>query len=279
MVATVPLALLSELVEELNAGQTNAAASRMFDRLVECSEVINKQTQRRFDEYIKTRSYTARLVGNGGDLLTAYDLRLNYDLKSLTSLTNGDGTTIDTANVILKPDDPPYRILHLNKTVNTFFRWTGDPVNSIKVAGVWGCGGEWLDVTTLNGGINATVTSLATVAALEKGMLILIDTEYLYVNAVSGTGNLTASVQRGVNGSTKAAHLTGAGISRYVMDASVHRAVKRMMAWANAQVKSPLVGTATAPDGTVWPIDASAIPKDLMAVIQSLAEVASLEGV
>lgn len=60
---------------------------------------------------------------------------------------------------------------------------------------------------------------------LAAGTTILVDSEQMYVTAVSGT---TLTVERGVNGTTAASHLTAAAITRYVYDPAVHNLTLRL---------------------------------------------------
>jgi hypothetical protein len=72
-----------------------------------------------------------------------------------------------------------------------------------------------LGVTSLNGAITAAAASLA-VASFNGippiGTLFQIDSEQVLLTGLSG-GNLTWAIQRGVNGTTAAAHLTGAAVT------------------------------------------------------------------
>ncbi len=71
-----------------------------------------------------------------------------------------------------------------------------------------------LGVTALNGAITAVATAL-TVSSFNGippiGTLFAIDGEQVLLTGLSG-GNLNWTVQRGMNGTTPAAHLTGAAV-------------------------------------------------------------------
>jgi len=66
-------------------------------------------------------------------------------------------------------------------------------------------------VTTLNGAINSSVTSVVVTTAITIPInsVLKVDTEQMLVTAVSGA---TLTVTRAYNGTTAAAHLTGANV-------------------------------------------------------------------
>src|SRR5688572_11890581 len=71
---------------------------------------------------IKTRYFTARSERAGGHL-DGFDLVVRFPLVSVTTVTNGDGTAIDSANYTLLPrSDTPYRKIHLPVSGATY--WT-----------------------------------------------------------------------------------------------------------------------------------------------------------
>ena len=85
---------------------------------------------------------------------------------------------------------------------------------TLSILGSWGYTSDTVSVTTsdLIGSTTATSISVTSAADLGPAQTILIDTEQLYVTAISGN---TLTVERGVNGSTADTHSGGASLYRY----------------------------------------------------------------
>ena len=144
------------------------------------------------------------------------------DLLEVTSLTNGDGSAIAAANYLLYPTNVyPKEELRLKQSSGIAWMPDGDGnyEQVITLVGIFGyhtnyTGHAWGGCGTVAnvGGINDTVTTYTSsaVAGVEGGMLLKIDSEYLYVQSVAG---VTITVERGVNGSTAAAHVVGSVVS------------------------------------------------------------------
>jgi hypothetical protein len=75
--------------------------------------------------YDTTRTFAAQYAAQGAFLL------LDADLCVLTSVTNGDGTTLDPASYVLVTQDPPYEALRLRPEAG--ITWQG----TISVTGRW----------------------------------------------------------------------------------------------------------------------------------------------
>lgn len=66
-------------------------------------------------------------------------LKLNYDLLSVTSVVNGDGTTMSNANFLYYPlGGPPYGSILLVRTAAESFTYMDGPEQAITVTGLWG---------------------------------------------------------------------------------------------------------------------------------------------
>lgn len=156
------------------------------------------------------------------DTLSGRDLLLPDDLLSVSAFAvdsevdgTWDGETwAEGTDYVLLPDAayPKTRIAGLGWAD---YAWaTGR--RYLKITGAWGYGdGEraapW-DATSVTGTVATVAGTSLTIsvsAGLERGQTILIGSEQMYVSAVVTT---TATVIRGVNGTTAAAH-TGAAIS------------------------------------------------------------------
>lgn len=149
------------------------------------------------------------------------------DLLSVTTLKtdeNGDGTyerTWAAADYILWPLNrwPKRRVDRDRRTGSSqwaFYRGQ----RTVEIAGIWGYGtGEsatpiTASGTTTNEALDASETGVDVVSSspFEVGETILIDSEQMYVTAITGN---TLTVRRGANGSTAATHSTSTAISIY----------------------------------------------------------------
>jgi hypothetical protein len=99
-------------------------------------------------------------------------------------------------------------------------------------------------------------------------MVLRIGTEYLYVEALSGTGNLTAAVSRAYNGSIAAAHDTGTAIYRWKALPAVQSCIVRLIQLALEQDKSPTFGQRVIGDFT-FPTTVDSYPKDVIAAVRN----------
>lgn len=123
-------ATVAELKEHLN---THYDDTGLFTNLItlSCTE-INEHCGRWFVTIPQTRRYD--LLDNRESFVGKL-LLVDADLYSLTSLVNGDGSTINPDNVILRPVNwPPYFGIALKRS--SALQWVGsDP---IIVTGQWG---------------------------------------------------------------------------------------------------------------------------------------------
>ena len=153
---------------------------------------------------------------------------LNDDLQSITMLAvdlDGDGvyeSTFAVTDYFAMPhDSTPKTWLEINP--NGSYSSLGDGVHkALKVTGLFGYGNDWPasyladsgDTVQNDPSISATATTLTVVsgALFSPGQTLRIESEQLYVSAVS-SNNLT--VERGVNGTTGAVHVKTKAISIY----------------------------------------------------------------
>ena len=82
-----------------------------------------------------TRYYDA-LRDTSDDLRTLY---LDADLASITTITNGDGTTVASTHYVTEPrHSPPYRSIRLTTLADDNWTYTAAPEDAIQVLGRWG---------------------------------------------------------------------------------------------------------------------------------------------
>ena len=70
-------------------------------------------------------------------------LMLDHDLIGVTTLTNGDGTVIDSSSYILEGlggerNTAPYRFIRLKSSSGLTWTYTTDAENAISLVGAWG---------------------------------------------------------------------------------------------------------------------------------------------
>ena len=176
-------------------------------------------------------------------------LTVDEDLLAVESVENGNGAAINTANVLLKPSNlyPRYGV------ILTQDAWTSGTVKEqcIGVEGWWGyvphypnC---WRTIATLPASNldDASDTTFditeGSGALFEIGQYLLIDDEIMQVTArtlsVEVSEELTVdriTVERGVLGTTAAAHATAAPMKKFVQlpdirDAAVNMTVYKYL--------------------------------------------------
>ena len=165
----------------------------------------------------------------------------------------GDTLTVGTTVEAWPTLRTPYRLLRIMDCGCSWYsHCTSDCAPPmVKITGTWGYHRNWDDafpeVDTVQDalGINATVTTL-TVADVDgtdewgqtprisTGNLLLIGTEYLEVTATNTVAN-TATVRRGRNGSTAAAHANGVAVAVFRPEDPIRRLVIRMAAKSYAK--------------------------------------------
>lgn len=267
-----PLLLLSDYNARFKAGSgeyTTAQNAAYRDIIVQASEQLQAECGRRFDERIETRYYSAVPVRYSGDIDGA-NLWLDDDLKSVTTIVNGDGTTISTGYTLM-PRRPEYSYTHIRLDPYGTVYWTAntlDPYESIAITGVWGYGGEWVSLTTLTEELadDATTAAIADSNIYEIGMMLKIGTEYLLVTTVDSDA---ITVTRAQNGSTAATHASATAVYYWRAMPSVRQLVLRLMAWRLQQDKSPLVGQVVAGDFQ-FPVNVATMPQDVVAGIRTM---------
>lgn len=207
------------------ASEAAAIQGRKLGILKAVSRDIDTFCRRsRFGSGFGPRTGTNRYDGDGSSLL-----RLDDDLLSITSLTikaslGSSGTTYtEETDFIAHPYDTlPKRRLYGRGTSGsvTFPR----SLRSAEVAGSWGYADDRATATATASAIASTTTTSVTVSAgaeFSPGQTLLIDSEQMYVSAVTGT---TLTVERGANGTTAATHAAAAAIGIYQYHPDVHLA-------------------------------------------------------
>ena len=171
----------------------------------------------------------------------ATTLRLDDDLLAITSISavSGGGTvtlTDETQVYKLPYDTTPYRELTLVTTGSG--SWGSDQRGNL-IAGTWGYSNETASLGTAAGSASASATSLVLGGgSAYAGNTLLIGSEQLYVTASGGT----ATVVRGVNGTTAGTVALGTAISVYRYPRGVVTACLQIAQRRHRSAQSGLTG-------------------------------------
>lgn len=210
-------ATLTDLKNWRRSGGTDLVADTtddivMSDLLEGASRFIDEQACRHFYPTIETRSF---------DLPGDRELWFDDDLLELTTLTNGDDTTIASSEYILQPTNyyPKYALkLRQASSIVWLYDDDGNTEQVLDVLGFWGYHDQyskraWHLGGTLGAAMADTTTLTLTMTAghtLAAGNIIKIDSELLIVSSIDA--NTITAVARGDNGSTAATHLINAPV-------------------------------------------------------------------
>lgn len=206
----------SSTVDKAVALRVLEAVSRAYDRGLEW-QFFDKKAQTVYYDgngNLKLHLRSAAVVRGGS----------HSGLLSVTSLSideNDDGTyektAVENTDFWLTDrwlDDGPYTALEaMSRSTQLSGGWWRAP-RSVKVVGDTGYSNETEAAGTLGAAVSDTTGTSVTMTSghtVQAGNTILVDSEYLFVSAVSGN---TLTVTRGVNGSTAATHLINAAVSR-----------------------------------------------------------------
>ena len=243
-------------VNELRAsylGATQTTDDALILQMIRAtSRMIDGAAQKVFFPQVATRYF---------DIPNSRELDFDEWALSVTTLTNGAGGTITSANYNLIPkNSAAYYGLALTQTQGAIWQpdTSGNTENAIAVLGVWGYAPQDSNQFVATGGtLAAAITSTsattftATTGTIKAGYLLQIDSEYLYASAVTTGASDTVTVERGVNGSTAATHLISTAISRWTPGEMIEQ-ICRAGAAAMYKQKSNPVGESVMIDGQTF---------------------------
>jgi hypothetical protein len=219
--------------------ETGAVVGAAYDtqllRLLEsASREMDTLTHRHF--YVVAGTYY--FSGDGRVFLA------NEDILAITTLktdADGDGTYEDTltedTDFYLRPDNRWPKTWAVMAPLSSYSGFSRR-VRGVEVVGSFGYG-DGLSATPyeasgslLNGALSDTTGTSVTVdngQHFGAGQTILVDSEQMYVKAISGN---VLTVARGVNGTTAATHLDNATVNIYLYPSEVMEAVlEQAMKW------------------------------------------------
>lgn len=204
---------------------TDTADDAIIESLLRAaSRLIDRYTGRRFYPSIETHYFDVP----SADDLDPRKLKLDDDFLEITSLVNGDGTTIPSTEYDLVPKSK-YPAYALRLKDNSTYVWASDGAGNthqvIAVTGIVGYhsryGIAWLAGSTLNEDLDDSETGIDVVAgtAFAVGNIIRIENELSYLSAVV-TNTLTGT--RGENSSTATTHANTTPVKIWQIEEDVH---------------------------------------------------------
>lgn len=106
----------------------------LADLLDRATAIIDTHTQRTFAVSADTTRYFDALRDVDG-----HTLYINRDLCAITSVTNGDGTTVAASAYVTEPrNERPWYALRLKTNGAISWTYTTDPEDAIVIVGRWG---------------------------------------------------------------------------------------------------------------------------------------------
>lgn len=249
---TIWYATLADAKNELKA-QGTVDDAKLADKVRVVSRRIDRLFQSRrpfFAPYFETRDWWIRPERVDSRLRLFHIGRPLLELSSVvagtTTLTVG--TTVEAWR---ETPDRPFHSIRLMSSGNNWYRFCNDddPVLA-TIGGFWGYHRDWANAwdsvdTVQDTPLTAVATTL-TVADVDgadgwgftprisRGSLLKIEDEYLEVTATDTTAN-TATVRRGVNGTTAAAHVATTAVEVFQVEEPIRRVTARQAAFLYAR--------------------------------------------
>ncbi|MBA4420269.1 MAG: hypothetical protein C0391_03905 [Anaerolinea sp.] len=251
-----------ESVRTLADATSNADDAQYLLFIQQVSREIELISRRLFYPYIGTRNY---------DTPEDDTLIIPDDLVSITTLKNGDGSTISSDDYKLYPlnKSPKYKIVHTG-TIGWLLNSLGQRYGAIELAGVFGYVEDYANGfestgATLSAAISSsTATSCTcTTGKVKAGDLLQIESEWIYVSAVTVSTADTLTITRGVNGSTAVAHNISTAISRWKVPPTIQSLCRRAVIAYNKLRSNPL-GETIVSDGITY-----TTPRDVTKYLRS----------
>lgn len=108
------------------------------DFILKAESMVNTRCKRVFVAASDATRYFDAIEDVSADLLTLY---LDHDLCAITSITNGDGTTVTAGQYVTEPrNDKPYYAIRLRLDASISWTYNTTPENAVTVVGRWAYG-------------------------------------------------------------------------------------------------------------------------------------------
>lgn len=197
----------------------------MIEMMLESvSRYIDQWTDRTFYPRYETRYFSVPEDGR--------DLMLDDDLLAAVTVTNGDTNTIASTEWYYLPRNrsPRFAIV-LEEESDYYWETNSDGAAEyvISVAGWWGYHDNytqrgWYAASTIAEDLDNSETAwdVTSGKAYQAGQIVKVDNEMAIISSISS--NTLTVVQRGENGTTAAAHSSGATLYRWMPMESIRQA-------------------------------------------------------
>lgn len=116
------------------------------DCIARAQAIVDDYTSRVFESPADTtRVYTPIVnrassgFGIAGDLEDDYTMGLSYDIISVTTITNGDGSNVPLSAIVILPlNFTPGYAIRIKQSSGYYWTYTGTPEGSVSITGRWG---------------------------------------------------------------------------------------------------------------------------------------------
>lgn len=207
------------------------------------SAMIAQFCGRVFLPFVQTRTYDVDTPPVHGARL-----ELDADLLEVTTLTNGDSSTITSGQYrLITPNLYPKTAIELLPSSGQVWTYSTDWQGAISVAGVWGYhesyGQAWVDSgdTVGDNPLSSSATEITVTDAdgydtryhtprFQVGHIVKIESEYIRVVAVNTSTN-KLTVKRAQLGTTAAAHAQATAIYTFAVMDNVQQACLSLAVW------------------------------------------------
>lgn len=205
---------LTDIKNELNETPTDATRDSILMQLME-------DMSRKIDSSLRGRHFYVRSATKYFDVVDPCRVLIDdcLSISALTGDSDGDGTFDgttytqgDAGDYLLWPDDAWPKMMLVPAASPDYYFARGK--RFLKAVGLWGYGDGESATPYRSSGLTGTLSSdtdtslvpgITATDIVKPGHTLLIESEQMYVTTVS-TNGLEITVERGVNGTTAAAH-------------------------------------------------------------------------
>lgn len=254
--------LLADLKGYLNIGTSDTSDDALLQRLLDAANShIDSKCQRTF----QAASDTTRYFDPALDVMNG-ELWLDDDLSNVTSIVNGDGTTLAASDWYHNPRNyTPWYSLGLMLASTKIWTYTNSPQNSISITG------RWAYMTRFNATAFSRVTGIVTATIAAPGLIVGQTVYVVNVADSSFNGAFTVTANTGTTVTWAQAGVDDTDTTGTLLftPADIVQACRRLAAWLYRQKDTQQSGTSTplfAADGTV--VMPSIMPVDVVDLLR-----------
>lgn len=228
---------IQSAISSLDTNTVNLLKSLLYEVTGDMQDTFSRRVTPYYEAKTFKRAYTRSRHNWGYDpelgvWVFVLDRQHGDDILAIDSVS-WNGTSVSSAYYDLPYVNQANHELHIDPDAG--LTSLDDFTDYVTITGTWGYHDNWSNAWADTGDtvqnstqISASGTTLTVSAAtnFEVYQLLKIESEYLFITSKSGN-NLT--VERAVNGTTAAAHLTSTAIYKFVPIPSVAKELRRMV--------------------------------------------------